>query len=96
MPRLAKQILEEWVEEVSSQVGRSVEELRTKGLAASDFRAGREIRVVLMDGSFVQFRYAFAIASEPRRAIAVFTEHCGYHVFPNHGVVISEVPRDAE
>jgi hypothetical protein len=96
VPRLADQILEEWVEEVSSHVGRSVEELRTKGLGASDFPAGRELRVALMDGSFVQFRYAFAVASDAKRAIAVFTEHCGYHVFPNHEAVISEVRNHVE
>jgi hypothetical protein len=37
-----------------------------------------------MDGSFAEFRYAFALVSEHRRAIAVFTEHCGHHLFPYH------------
>ena len=37
-----------------------------------------------MDESVVEFRNAFFIASDERRAIAVFTEHCGYHLFPHH------------
>lgn len=37
-----------------------------------------------MDGSIVQFEWAFQIASEAKRAIAVFTEHCGHHVYPHH------------
>src|SRR5262245_36641444 len=96
VPRLADQILEEWAEELASHLGRSVSELRAKGLGASDFPLDHELRVALMDGSFVQFRYAFAVASEAKRAIAVFTEHCGYHVFPNHDAVISQVRQHAE
>jgi uncharacterized OB-fold protein len=37
-----------------------------------------------MDGSVVQFANAIHIVSEAKRAIAVFTEHCGHHVFPYH------------
>ena len=40
--------------------------------------------VELMDGSTAEFRWAFAIISETERAVAIFTEHCGYHVFPLH------------
>lgn len=41
-------------------------------------------RVELMDGSVAEFKYAFALVSEERKAIAVFTEHCGHHIFPYH------------
>ena len=37
-----------------------------------------------MDESFVEFRSACCIVSGKKRAIAVLTEHCGYHVFPIH------------
>jgi hypothetical protein len=37
-----------------------------------------------MDDSFVEFRYAFVIVSDKRKTLAVFTEHCGYHLFPYH------------
>jgi len=37
-----------------------------------------------MDGSEVRFSYAFHVVSEVRRTIAVFTEHCGHHLYPYH------------
>jgi hypothetical protein len=91
VPRMAGAILEEWAAEVASSVGRSAEELRSSGLGVHDFPSDHELRITLMDGSFVQFKYAFAVHSEKKRAIAVFTEHCGYHVFPDHEAVISKV-----
>jgi hypothetical protein len=36
-----------------------------------------------MDGSSVEFKYAFALCWPEKRAIAVFTEHCGHHVYPD-------------
>ena len=42
------------------------------------------VRVELMDGSQVEFKYAFALVSEELKTIAVFTEHCGHHVYPYH------------
>jgi hypothetical protein len=96
VPQLADQILREWVGEVASFLGRSSEELLSYGLAAADFPSDHDLRITLMDGSVVRFRYAFAIESETKRAIAVFTEHCGYHVFPHHEAVISRVPPNGE
>ena len=93
VPRLAEQILQEWADDVAAKVGRSAEEVREKGLGASDFPLDHDLRVELMDGSYVQFRYAFAVESQKWRAIARFTEHCGYHVYPHHEAVISQVPR---
>jgi hypothetical protein len=48
-----------------------------------------------MDESFVEFRYAFYLISEEKRAIAVFTEHCGHFILPYHGarVFVDEVLR---
>ena len=90
---MATQILEEWAEDVAAKLGRSADQLRQQGLGASDFPADHDLRIQLMDGSYVQFRYAFAVKSQKWRAIAVFTEHCGYHVYPHHDAVISAVPR---
>jgi hypothetical protein len=42
------------------------------------------VRVELMDGSRVRLKHAFVFVSEARRAIAVFTEHCGHHLYPHH------------
>jgi len=93
VPRIAHEILEEWATEVASSLGRSASELLGSGLGAQDFPLDHELRIALMDGSFVQFKCAFAVRSDKKRAIAVFTEHCGYHVFPAHEAVISKVER---
>lgn len=51
-------------------------------LSAGDFRSDQSITIRFPDGSFVLFRHAFALQDELGREVAVFTEHCGYHVFP--------------
>lgn len=37
-----------------------------------------------MDDSCVEFKYCTFLVNEEKKAIAVFTEHCGNHVFPYH------------
>jgi hypothetical protein len=51
-------------------------------LCAGDFSTRQSIHVHFADGSFALFRNAFAIPDEAGQAVMVFTEHCGYHVFP--------------
>jgi hypothetical protein len=51
-------------------------------LSASDFTSQQSIIIRFPDGSQVLFRHAFAIRDEAAQEVAVFTEHCGYHVFP--------------
>jgi hypothetical protein len=51
-------------------------------LSAANFRADQSVHLQFVDGSFAIFRYAFAILDEKKDRCIVFTEHCGYHVFP--------------
>ena len=51
-------------------------------LSAGDFPTGQSVIIRFPDGSQVLFRHAFAIPDEAGREVAVFTDHCGYHVFP--------------
>jgi hypothetical protein len=51
-------------------------------LLAYDFGGNQAVRISLRDGSVVFFNYAFYILDRDLNEIAVFTEHCGYHVFP--------------
>lgn len=94
VPRLAEQLLAEWTEELSQHLGRSIDEIRKDGLSASDFPTNESLHIKLMDGSFVQFEYAFHVVNPKKFAIAVFTEHCGYFVFPFHDAVVSRLTRD--
>ncbi|MGY2131686.1 hypothetical protein ACW9KT_05635 [Hymenobacter sp. HD11105] len=51
-------------------------------LGASDFPLDGVIQIQFEDDSKVEFKYAFTIEAPGFREVAVFTEHCGYHLFP--------------
>lgn len=51
-------------------------------LSAGDFPPGQSVSLRFPDGSHALFRHAFALVDEASGEVAVFTEHCGYHVFP--------------
>ena len=57
-------------------------------LSASDFGVGSNIQISFEDGSYALFKYAFHLTDEESKEIAVFTEHCGYHIFPLSGTTI--------
>ncbi len=83
VPSLARQLETEWAPDLAAHFGRSVDDVLQQVRPWFDYPGG-QLRIELMDGSVVQFERAFYIASEAKRAIAVFTEHCGHHVFPYH------------
>jgi hypothetical protein len=91
VPRHASQLIVDWAEELSRELGRPVEQILGEGLSAHDFSTRSELHIKLMDGSFVQFHCAFHVVNESKCAIAVFTEHCGHHVFPFHDAVITRI-----
>ncbi|MEQ1763392.1 MAG: hypothetical protein ABL984_09640 [Pyrinomonadaceae bacterium] len=49
-------------------------------ISAADFINDLQIR--FEDDSNAFFSYAFYLADDEAKEVAVFTEHCGYHVFP--------------
>lgn len=57
-------------------------------LSAGDFPCGQSVLIRFPDRSHAHFQYAFAIRDERVGKVAVFTEHCGYHVFPLAGTEI--------
>lgn len=91
VPQLAKQLLSEWAEELSQHLSRPADQIRHEGLSAADFPTSSSLHIKLMDGSFVQFQCAFHVVNSKKYAIAVFTEHCGYHVFPFHDAVVTRI-----
>lgn len=58
------------------------DELRSERdtLSAADFNQ-QSIRINFEDGSSAFFNYAFYLLDRDLNEIAIFTEHCGYHVF---------------
>lgn len=83
VPRLAAQTVNDWSEELGAHLGCPAVEVCERSEAVMRFPL-ETVRLELMDGSWVEFRCAFFIASDTKKAIAVFTEHCGHHVFPSH------------
>lgn len=57
---------------------------RYEELGAGTFRGN--VRLVFEDGSYAFFECALFVEDESREELAVFTEHCGYHVFSSRGV----------
>jgi hypothetical protein len=51
-------------------------------LSAHDFRGDQSVHLQFADGSYARFLYAFVVFDEAGERCMVFTEHCGYHVFP--------------
>ena len=83
VPAMCAFVSNQWADEIAELLKTTPEKIRTGEI---DFFAAplATVRVELMDDSFVEFRSACSIVSGEKRAIAVFTEHCGYHVFPIH------------
>ena len=88
------EIVAEWAGELSGALKRSAEGIRRTGLSARDFPGGYDLCVEFADGSRAEFKYAFYVVREASRLIAVFTEHCGHHVFPAHGATVFHVIRE--
>jgi hypothetical protein len=80
---LAAQTASDWSEELGVHLGCSAVDVRERSEAVMKFPL-ETVRMELMDGSLVEFRFAFFIVSDTKKAVAVLTEHCGHHVFPYH------------
>ena len=83
VPRLAKEVVSAWSEELAAHFGVTAQDIKDQSTRLISFPL-ESVRIELMDGSKAEFKYAFALFNESQRAIAVFTEHCGHHIFPAH------------
>lgn len=83
VPVMADLIQGQWALELADKLNVSVEAISSGQLDLLSVSL-KSVRIVLMDESVVDFKDSLFVVSESRRAIAVFTEHCGYHVFPYH------------
>ena len=89
-----QRIIDEWAGALSEKLGRSTDEIRTTGLSAEDFSPAQRVELTLADKSFCRFNFAFLVLDEASRRVAVFTEHCGYHVFPLSEAIVKEIRED--
>jgi hypothetical protein len=67
-----------WQEKVKECLGRP--EARYREISVADFV--HDLRIEFEDGSDAFFSFAFYLHDDEAQEVAVFTEHCGYHVFP--------------
>jgi hypothetical protein len=79
--RKRSEVVADWADALSQRLNRSVEEITSRGLSASDFSPSRRVRLQYADGSSAEFRYAFACISKETSRVAISTEHCGYLEF---------------
>jgi hypothetical protein len=86
-------IIEEWAEELAVHLARPADEIRRNGLGVEDF-PHRTLEIEFVDGSTAKLQFAFFVESQAKKAVAVFTEHCGYFVLPIAGLKIWTVQRE--
>lgn len=75
---------ERWVKKLSAYL-RDERESDRDHLSATDFVTNQTLMISLQDGSSAILRYAFYLIDRDLNEVAVFTEHCGYHIFPLYG-----------
>ena len=73
---------ERWVTKLTSHIREQLGQDRRE-LSATDFRY--HLKINFEDGSFAFFQYAFYILDQDNNEVAIFTEHCGCHIFPLYG-----------
>lgn len=74
-------LVQHYAAQLAPSLGRSEAEVRRGGLQATDFRD--TLHLEFADGSHATFHGAFFLHSPAEWAVVVFTEHCGYLVFPD-------------
>ena len=60
-----------------------------KELSSYDFSLNQNIKIIFDDGSNAFFKDSFYWTDSELKEVAVFTEHCGYHIF-NLGEILLE------
>jgi hypothetical protein len=83
VPKIAREIEADWADLIAAHFHVTVPDVLSASRPWFEFPQG-VLAIELMDGSRVEFKFAFYLIDEAKRAIAVFTEHCGHHVFPYH------------
>lgn len=69
---------ERWKERLKVYIKETLKEDRDV-LSAYDFHYS--VRILFEDKSSAFFNFAFFINDEKLKEVALFTEHCGYHIF---------------
>lgn len=85
-----RSLINEWADELAIALGRPANSIRESGLSVEDF-PNQVLEIEFEDGSTARLRWAFFVESPRKKAVAVFSEHCGYFVLPIAGLKIETV-----
>ena len=79
--RHSHEVIDSWQKELCMHFGCSEQEFaeREFKLRLHDFTS--TVRIELADSSLCEFYHAFVLVSSEKQSVAIFTEHCGHHVF---------------
>jgi len=80
-PRPWKDVLRDWVAELSLKLGRPEADLLEKGLSVYDFSPERHVEIRYPFGCTHKVSAAFVVVRPLSRLAAVFSEHAGYLEF---------------
>ena len=84
LPQRWKDKIKEYLSEKGSDYGKKYERL-----SLYEFSDNLNLKIAFDDGSYAFFQDAFYWIDNERKEVAVFTEHCGYHIF-NTGELLLE------
>ena len=62
-----------------------------KRFSVDDFSDNLNLKITFDDGSNAFFKYAFYWIDTESKEVAVFTEHCGYHIFNLPEILIETI-----
>ncbi|WP_139232885.1 hypothetical protein [Duganella sp. CF458] len=62
-------------------------------LAADDFPVSHYVSLKFEDDSEAKFEHALVIEEPKLDEVGVFTEHCGYHIFPLGGTHVARIQK---
>ena len=83
VPEIARALTLDWAEMLAQHFCADLKIFRSAPERYMLF-SDQTVSIELMDGSTANFRWAFPLVDEKRKTIAIFTEHCGHHIFPIH------------
>lgn len=85
-------LLNRYAWSLSHMLDRPETDIVTQGLRADDFED--TVDILFDDGSTATFHGALVVHDPGERRLVVFTEHCGYHSFPDNCRVTRKVLTD--
>ena len=76
-----KQVIDDWLKELSERLGRSTKEIKEHGLGATDFSAALDVEIRYATGLQIKIPLSFALIRPEKKQAVVFSEHEGYLEF---------------